>query len=198
MIPLDSHAPRLPRAVAASTSVGPSSADWFTFATTLFAPVARVCFQIRAVVAFGSVDPNGNCWLEPGSSVTSRLVAVVSRLSGWWISPGALTGASSPSIRIERLSTFVGSLGSSTSFQIRPFVEIPGPVGPGSAAAAVGHVDHVLVRRGRRRCPRPERTGRRSARPRPFSSPVWSPTASALAIFLNVPLYEAAELIGKS
>ena len=59
-------------------------------------------------------------------------------LSGWWISSGAFTGASSPSIRIEKLVTFVGSFLSSTSFQTRPFVERLGcgegrPGGAGSA-----------------------------------------------------------------
>ena len=53
-MPLDSHAPRLPTG-AASSSVGPSSADWLTFAATRFVPVARSYCQIRAVVAAGSV-----------------------------------------------------------------------------------------------------------------------------------------------
>ena len=122
-MPLDSQAPWLPRG-AASTSSGPSSADWLTFAAIRFVPVARSYCQIRAVVAAGSVEPTGNCWLEPGSSVKSRLFAVDSMLSGWCISATVLTGASSPSIRIENDSTLVGSLGSSTSFQMRPFEDV--------------------------------------------------------------------------
>ena len=124
-IPLDSHAPRLPRA-AASSSVGPSSADWFTFATTSIAPVPSWYRQSRAVVAAGSVEPNGNCWLEPGSSVIRRKSSVDSMLSGWWISSIAFTGLSSPSIRRENEVTLVGSFLSSTSFQTRPFDEVKG------------------------------------------------------------------------
>ncbi len=39
-MPLDSHAPSLP-AGAASSSIGPSSADWLTFAATVIAPVEK-------------------------------------------------------------------------------------------------------------------------------------------------------------
>ena len=60
--------------LAPSTSVGPSSADWSTLATTLSGSrCTRSYRQSRAVVAVGSVEPTGNCWLEPGSSVMSRL-----------------------------------------------------------------------------------------------------------------------------
>src|SRR5262245_43988018 len=81
-IPLDSHAPRFPGG-RPSTSVGPvgPSADWSTLATTSGVP-ENGTYQRRAVVALGSVEPNGNCWLDPGSSVTTRPVVVDSRLSG--------------------------------------------------------------------------------------------------------------------
>ena len=87
-MPLDSHDPRFPNTgvVPPSTSVGPSSAPWLTFATAVFTPVARSNFQSRAVVAAGSVVGSVNCWLEPGSSVMSRLFFVDSMLSGWCIS----------------------------------------------------------------------------------------------------------------
>src|ERR671911_2226391 len=122
-MPLDSHAPQLP-GVRSSTSVGPASADCSTFATTAGAP-ENGTHQSRAVVALGSVDPAGNCWLLPGSSVTNRPFGVDSRLSGWWISLSVCTGLSSPSWNIESESTCVASFGSSTIFQMRPLVERP-------------------------------------------------------------------------
>ena len=125
MIPDASHAPQFPL-LPGTTSVGPPSADWSTLSTTVFAPVARSTRQTRAVVAFGSVEPAGNCCDEPGSSVTRSPPSVVSRLSGWWISSRVLTGASSPSTRIESERTFVGSFLSNTNFQIRPFDDVNG------------------------------------------------------------------------
>jgi hypothetical protein len=100
-MPLDSHAPRFPglmrkaagasgRLSGGSTSVGPSSADWFTLATTSGDP-ENGTHHSRAVVAFALVSVAANCWLDPGSSVTRRPFAVDSRLSGWWISPRVLT-----------------------------------------------------------------------------------------------------------
>jgi hypothetical protein len=80
--------------------------------------------QSLAVVAFGSEEPRGNCWLEPGSSVTRRPLRVVWMLSGWWISLGVWTGLSSPSTSTVSDVTFVGSFGSSTIFQTRPFVDL--------------------------------------------------------------------------
>src|SRR5688572_17611615 len=83
-IPVDSHAPRLP-AGRPSTSVGPPSADWSTFTTTWDVP-ENGTYQSRAVVALGSREPTGNCWLDPGSSVNRRPLTVDSILSGWWTS----------------------------------------------------------------------------------------------------------------
>jgi hypothetical protein len=40
--------------------------------------------------------------------------------------PSVFTGLSSPSIRIESESTVVGSVGWSTSFQMRPFDDVNG------------------------------------------------------------------------
>src|SRR6185503_5569112 len=82
-------------------------------------------YQRRAVVALGSVEPTGNCWLEPGSSVNRIPLRVDSILSGWWTSFNVLTGLSSPSTNILREVTSVGSSGSSTIFQTRPLVERP-------------------------------------------------------------------------
>ncbi len=74
-------------------------------------------------MAFAS--PGLNCWLEPGSSVTRSPFTVDSRLSGWWIAVGVLTGTVSPSTRIVSDVTFVGLLLSSCIRQIRPFVDRP-------------------------------------------------------------------------
>ena len=98
---------------------------------------------MRAVVAAGSVEPTGNCWLEPGSSVMYRPLAVDSMLSGWWISVRVLTGMSSPSMRIDSEVTTFGSFGSRTIFQTRPFVERPALGDAGRAAAGVDDVDDV-------------------------------------------------------
>ena len=59
-MPLDSQAPSALRP-AGSTSVGPSSADWSTFATTSGDPPLSGTRQMRAVVAFGSTVGRANC-----------------------------------------------------------------------------------------------------------------------------------------
>src|SRR6266545_1847426 len=124
-IPVVSHAPQLPSA-RPSTSVPSPSAVWSILTTTSGEP-ENGTYQSRAVVALGSVEFGGNCWLDPGSSATKRPVCVVSTLSGWWISFRVLTGKSSPSTAMLNESTTFGSSGSSTIFHTRPFVEIPGP-----------------------------------------------------------------------
>src|SRR5439155_25468591 len=70
MTPVDSQEPQAPGVVDESTSVGPSSADWFTTATGASTPAVKSCCQRRAGVTCGMVGPDGNCWLEPGSSAT--------------------------------------------------------------------------------------------------------------------------------
>ena len=45
-------------------------------------------------------------------------------LSGWWTSLSVLTGLSSPSTKTVSDVTTVGSFGSSTIFQTRPFVDL--------------------------------------------------------------------------
>ena len=63
-------------------------------------PPRRRAARARAAPSWRSgppPPPAGNCWLEPGSSVTRIPFVVDSRLSGWWISSGVLTGLSSPS-----------------------------------------------------------------------------------------------------
>src|SRR5512139_3716192 len=105
-MPEASQAPMFPSGLP-STSVGPPSADWSIFATTWGDP-ENGTYQRRPVVAFGSVEPIGNCWLEPGSSVSKIPVEVDSILSGWWTSLRVLTGLSSPSTKIDKEVTIVG------------------------------------------------------------------------------------------
>src|SRR5512132_3225332 len=137
-IPVVSHDPQLPSegsvVGAGPTSVGPASADWSILATAC-AEVGdeNGTYHRRAVVALGSAEFAGNWLLPPGSSVTRRPVAVVSTLSGWWISPGVWTALSSPSRRMDSESTCVGSSGSRTIFQMRPLVDL---FAPGSPAVA--------------------------------------------------------------
>ena len=172
-------------APAPSTSVGPSSADWSTTATTDFAVSAvaavRLTRQMRAVVRNGR-RARRELLARARVLLTRRLpFAVVSTLSGWWISPNASsaafagavlveTGLSSPSTRISSESTTSGRSRSAPSSRS---ARSSSGTACRATAATGGHVPSRRCRRRspclaacRTRCPRPGRSGRRSRRAR--------------------------------
>ena len=82
-MPLDSQAPRLP-GVVVGVDVGRALVGGLVHLERDGRDTGR---EVVAATAgrsspLGSVEPTGNCWLEPGSSVRYRLLAVDSMLSG--------------------------------------------------------------------------------------------------------------------
>ncbi len=138
-------------------------------------------------MAFGSVEPNGNCWLEPGSSVrripsasTRCCPAGGSRRRVW-------TALSSPSTMTVSEVTTVGSSGSSTMRQTRPFVDRSSAVSWAPWRAGRGPSRRCRRRSPcrvacRRRCPRPGRTGTRRSMSLQYSRTHCGPSVPSAGI----------------